>query len=73
MKVISETVLVGPPEQGGKQASAPQSSLLLCSFLLMSPLNVLFLKEVTKNVQNQHIKKKLVLCLVLVTFKEQVR
>ena len=36
----------------------PQCSLLMCPFLLMSHLNVLFLKEVT--------------CLVLVTFKEQV-
>ena len=37
----------------------PQSSLLMCPFLLAIPLNVLFLKEVTNNVhENQQAKSR---------------
>ena len=56
----------GPPEQGwgggwgwaeGTSAPPAQSSLLMCPFLLMSPLIMLFLKEVAKNVyENQQAK-----------------
>ena len=51
-------VIPGPPEQGGRGGlSPPQSSLSMCPFLLVSPLNVHFLKEVTKNVrENQQVK-----------------
>ena len=51
-----------PSGAGGQRgASAPlplQSFLFMCPFLLMSPLNVFFLKEVNKNVhQNQQTKQ----------------
>ena len=56
----------GPPEQGwgrdgvgqrGHQPTPAQSSLLMCPFLLMNPLIMLFLKEVAKNVyENQQAK-----------------
>ena len=37
----------------------PQSSLLMCPFLLVIPLNVLFLKEVTSNIhENQQAKSR---------------
>ena len=43
--------------QRGRQS--PQSSLLMCPFLLMSPLNVLFLKKVTNNIhENQQAKSR---------------
>ena len=53
-------LMIGPPEQdgwvgwggegrGGVRAPS-QSSLLMCPLLLLSPLNILFLKDVTKNV-----------------------
>ena len=48
--------------RNGRQPPPPlplpkKSSLLTCPFLLMSPLNVVFLKEVTKNVDgNQQAK-----------------
>ena len=51
----------GPPEQGVRVGVSPltQSSLLMCPFLLMSSLNVLFLKEVTKNVhENQQAESR---------------
>ena len=52
----------GPPEQGrggGEGVSAPQSSLLMCPFLLMSPLNALFLKDGTKTIdENQQAKSR---------------
>ena len=42
-----------------KAGSQEQSSLLMCPFLLMSPLNVLYLKEVTNNVhENQQAKSR---------------
>ena len=47
----------GGSVQRGCQPS--QSSLLRCPFLPMSPLNVLFLKEATKNVhENQQAKSR---------------
>ena len=55
----------GPPEQGraegesGAPPPPPQSCLLMCPFLMMSYLNVLFLKIVTKNVhENQQAKSR---------------
>ena len=44
-----------PPEKGGQRGrQLPQSSLLMYPFLLMGPLNVLFLKKVTNNIhENQ--------------------
>ena len=43
----------------GRQPLTPKSSLLMCPFLLMSPLNVVFLKEVTKNIyENQQTKSR---------------
>ena len=40
-------------------SAPPQSFLLMCPFLLMSPLNVLLLKEVTKNVhENKQAKSR---------------
>ena len=44
---------------GTEGALAPQISPLMCPFLLMNPLNVLFLKEVTKYVhENQQAKPR---------------
>ena len=44
---------------GGEGVSAPQSSLLMCPFLLMSPLNALFLKDGTKTIdENQQAKSR---------------
>ena len=44
---------------GAEVASATHSSLLICPFLLMSPLNVFYLKEVAKNVhENQQAKSR---------------
>ena len=55
-KVYIYYEISGPLKQGG-QRGRPQSSLLMCPFLLMSSLNVRFLKEVTKNVhENQQAK-----------------
>ena len=54
----------GPPEQGGvaEVASAPpppQKFFGYVPFFLMSPLNVLFLKEVTQNLhENQQAKSR---------------
>ena len=44
-----------PSEQDGQRGRLqPQSFLSMCSFFLMSLLNVLFLKEVTENIhENQ--------------------
>ena len=43
--------------ENAPQLPPPQSSLLMCPFLLMSPLNVVFLEEVIKNVhENQQAK-----------------
>ena len=57
-----DTALTGPLEQGGREGvstTPPQSYLLMCPFLLMSPLNVLFLKDVTKNIdENQQAKSR---------------
>ena len=53
-----------PPEQGkeggGREGvRPPQRCLLMCTFLPMSPLNLLFSKEVTKNVhENQQTKSR---------------
>ena len=41
----------------GSVTCTSQSSLLMCSFLLRSPLNVLFLKEVPKNVHENQQEK----------------
>ena len=44
---------------GGPPPPPPQSYLLMCPFLLMSPLKVLFLKVTTKNVdENQQAKSR---------------
>ena len=50
--------VAGPLEQGGKRGhQPPQSSLLMCPYLLVIPLNVLYLKEVNNNVhENQQAK-----------------
>ena len=44
---------------GAEGASATHNSLLICPFLLMSPLNVFYLKEVAKNAhENQQAKSR---------------
>ena len=51
----------GPLEQGEGISALPppeKSSLLMCPFFLASPLNVLFLKEVTKNVHENQVKSR---------------
>ena len=61
-----KVLFAGPQEQGGggegagqKVRQPPQSSLLMCPFLLISPLNVVFLKKVTKNIdENQQVKSR---------------
>ena len=55
---INTAADTGSPEQRGQRGcQPPQSSLLMCPFLLLSPLNSLFLKEVTNNVhENQQVK-----------------
>ena len=52
-----------PPEQGGRGGVSPPPSPAKFSvdvpFLLMNPLNVLFLKELTKNIhENQQAKPR---------------
>lgn len=48
-----------PSEQGAEEVSATQSSLLMHLFLLMSLLNVLFLKKSNQNVhEHQQAKSK---------------
>ena len=55
--VIKSQALRSRGEDGALTPRPPQSSLFMCSFLLMSSLNVLFLKEVTQNVhENQQAK-----------------
>ena len=58
IQLIQLLPITGPG--GAEGASAPlRSSLLMCPFLLMSPLNVLFLKEITQNVhENQQAKSQ---------------
>ena len=62
VSLSTEVMYPGPPEQGegGRGSVSPppkKISLLMLPFLLMSPINVLFSKEVTKNVhENQKAK-----------------
>ena len=45
--------------RGGRGGVSPPKDLLMYPFLLMSPLNVLFLKDVTKNIdENQQAKSR---------------
>ena len=51
-----------PGDRGGVSLppllpSPPQSSLLMCLFLLMNPLNDLFLKDITKNIAESQQEK----------------
>ena len=61
--VLHSSHKTGHPKQEGQRGRlSPQSFLSMCPFLLMSPLNVLFLKEVIYmkiNKQNhEQIRKK---------------
>ena len=58
VSVLKEVrILSGPPEQGGQRGRQPPPPSK--SSLLMSPLNVLFLKKVTQNVhENQQLKSR---------------
>ena len=63
MRIRPSSVGWGSGETGGgtegASASTPQSSLFMCPILLMSPLNVLFLKAVANNVHgNQQAKSQ---------------
>ena len=55
-----DAIFTGPPEQGrGRGGVTPSKFSVDVPFLLMSPLNVLFLKEVTKHVhENQQVKSQ---------------